>query len=162
MEERVISETSTTVNAIQQIIIQEIGKIELECRKFREVFKSMGAFEQRVEGRLATIAQISDALVAVQTETAWKTEEVKTQLVEAERKVNNLEGECSNIRADKAQLEVHNQRLQRYVEVDNKNCRNNLRLKGLKQGEEEGDFKRYLETLLTSCLSSAREAVVSL
>lgn len=83
-------------------------------------------------------------------------------MVEVE-KVKAIERECNNLRTDNMHLAAQNQRLQRHVEeVDNKNRRNNLCLKGLKEGEEEGDLKKYLETLLTGCLASDTEAIVSL
>lgn len=46
--------------------------------------------------------------------------------------------------------------------MDNKSQRNNLRLKGLKEGEEEGDLKGYLEKILTSYLAPRTETGVTL
>lgn len=40
--------------------------------------------------------------------------------------------------------------------------KNNLRLRGLKEGVECNDLKSYIETLLTSCLGSDTEAEVKL
>lgn len=47
-------------------------------------------------------------------------------------------------------------------EVDNKARKNNLQLKGLKEGVEDLDLEKYLETLLNGCLASDTEAEICL
>lgn len=64
---------------------------------------------------------------------------------------------------DYKHIEYKINRLEQVLEeVDNKAHKFNLWLKGLKEGLEEQDLKKKLETLLTGCLGSETEEEVQL
>lgn len=55
-----------------------------------------------------------------------------------------------NVEEDYGYLKVESKKLYKVIEGVNNNLqKNNFRLKGLKEGVEEGNLKQYLETLLT-------------
>lgn len=80
-----------------------------------------------------------------------------------ENKSQKLDTEISMLKEDLKQVDTHSNSLHRVLkEVDNNHSKNNLTLKGLKEGIERDDLKSYLDALLTSCMGSETNVEVNL
>lgn len=61
------AESEITLQAIREIIVQEIGKVQTEIKSFKEdVCKTLDALEQTFDSKLTTIAQKIDIFEAGQ------------------------------------------------------------------------------------------------
>lgn len=86
---------------------------------------------------------------------------MKAQITLIENRTSKLDIVVHMVEYNFKQLELESSKIHKVVEdVDNNLRKNNLRLKRLKGGVENGSLKNYLENLLTGCLSSDTEAVV--
>lgn len=62
-------DSSITVSAIRQIIVQKVGKIEMEVKQFKnEICKAFDSLECKVDSRLAEILQKIQVLEVTQKE----------------------------------------------------------------------------------------------
>lgn len=124
---------------------------------------SLEAVEQKFDARLTSIAQNIDFWRKRQQEFNFKKEQRCEQVKEVEKMENRLEKMFELLEDDFKHIVDETGEVQRVVEnSENSLWKNNLRVRGLKEGAEGGDLKKFLENLFMACIGSSSNVEVKL
>lgn len=84
-------DSSVTLQAIRQIIVQEVGHLEIGLKKIQDYMgEAFNSLEKCVESKLSDIAQKIDVLERGQNDVLQQVEKVKAQVVSEENNVNKV------------------------------------------------------------------------
>lgn len=113
-------EQPVTLSTIRAIIVQEVGKTEVEFRQFKEgACKALDALEQKVDSRFGNIVQKSETLDDDQREPYRGLRKLKvTQLSKSAK----LDTTLCRVEENYKYLETKSEKLRRIIEDVDNNC----------------------------------------
>lgn len=117
--------------------------------------RAIADIQKKVDEKLSKVVQKIEGLEVGQKELSQKIAIVNAQVIQVDTKTHKLDTAARMLEEDLNQVQVDTRELYNIVEVeDNKLCKNNLCLRGLKEGIEGDNLKTYIEALLISCMGS--------
>lgn len=154
------------ISTIKGIITQELEKAELEVRNVKsDLCKSLEIIDPKLDAWLTLFEQKIESLGKGQQEYSLKKiDQLQAQVAESGKKEQGLEKAFELLERDhklmgNVLMEIQYSTVEN---IGNSLRRNNLRLKGLKEGAEGENLQQYLKNLFIACLGSDYNTEVKL
>lgn len=146
-------ESDLSLEAIRDIIKLEFIRFEGHLQAFEaDVCKTIEDAAKRVEEKITILTQKIDHIEKWLKEHQDQVEQLDSKLKTVEQEVRKLDGAFGSLEKEVKQQEADTNNIQQIIEnLDNKVRKNNLRIKGLKEGAEGENLLVFLEELFTSC-----------
>lgn len=138
-----VKDTGLSLQYLKDTLKAEIHPVVQELRDLKSECRSMGTQIKQLEGRLTQFGDIVAQLKSDISTTSSKVTVLESQVTRVVATSNSIQEDCVEVSDDLQDLETVVEKLA------NAHCKNNVKLKGLKEWAEGKDMVSFLTELLT-------------
>lgn len=134
---------TSSANASNEAILAAVNKYGAELSK---VSTQMGELKKSVEGRLNTVETHLSTLQSEYSQTEQRMDSMDVALSDADVRITALEASCRELQTENGLLKV------KLNDLEGRSRRLNIRIVGIKEGEEKGNPTEFVTRLLPALL----------